>query len=155
MPYVDSVKRRVLARTVRTDAGCLEWRGTLNSAGYGRSWFKGVQITTHRLSWLLYRGPIPDGLLVLHRCDNKPCVNPDHLFLGTHSDNIRDAYSKGRRPRGTRAGISRKLTKDQAQEIRTSDERITHLARRFGINPSYACRIKKGTALKGGTVAVC
>jgi len=76
-------------------SGCWLWTGALVS-GYGQKTENGKQQYTHRLSWELHRGHIPDGLYVLHRCDVRCCVNPDHLFLGTYSDNTLDAVAKGR-----------------------------------------------------------
>jgi hypothetical protein len=82
-------------------SGCWLWTGALGMDGYGiRVHLHGEERKprrAHRASWEIFRGPIPDGLWVLHRCDNPPCVNPDHLFLGTQTDNIRDAVRKGRR----------------------------------------------------------
>ena len=72
--------------------GCWLWKGKPGSGGYG-SWKHGQ---AHRASWEFYRGPIPAGLQVCHRCDVPLCVNPDHLFIGTQSDNIQDMYAKGR-----------------------------------------------------------
>lgn len=76
---------------------CWEWTANLNHKGYGqKSWF-GRMTPSHRISWMLSNGNIPDGLWVLHKCDNRKCVNPDHLFLGTHQDNMDDMMIKGRR----------------------------------------------------------
>lgn len=81
---------------------CWVWTGAALPAGYGR--WKGAHrlVYAHRFSWELANGPIPDGMLVCHRCDNPPCVRPDHLFLGTPTDNIRDMNAKGRGRAGDR-----------------------------------------------------
>jgi hypothetical protein len=75
---------------------CWIWTGWRSSKGYGRSRSVGRWLFAHRVSWELANGPIPSGLLVCHHCDNPPCVNPAHLFVGTNSDNMRDCISKGR-----------------------------------------------------------
>lgn len=76
-------------------SGCWEWSAGRNH-DYGQIYHDGRPQKAHRMAWLLFRGPIPDGLKVLHRCDNPPCVNPEHLFLGTQNDNYRDMADKGR-----------------------------------------------------------
>lgn len=75
---------------------CWEWEGSRYPSGYGAVKWNGRVIGAHRLAWIEAFGPIPDGLDVCHHCDNPPCVRPSHLFLGTRSDNMRDAVSKGR-----------------------------------------------------------
>src|SRR6185437_1359919 len=80
-------------------SGCREWIGARNPyrGGYGIFWVsKGATVLAHRMAWELAYGPIPDGLLVCHRCDNPPCCEPSHFFLGTDADNARDKVSKGR-----------------------------------------------------------
>ena len=76
--------------------GCIEWTGAANQYGYGRRQWKGRVVYVHRLAYEQAHGPIPPGLFVLHRCDNPPCYNPDHLFLGTQRDNLQDMSRKGR-----------------------------------------------------------
>lgn len=88
---------------VQKGEGCWEWQGRRFPFGYGAFYLEGQWNGAHRASWRVHFGEIPDGLWVLHRCDNPPCVRPDHLFLGTHLDNVRDMCRKGRkRPRGSR-----------------------------------------------------
>jgi hypothetical protein len=86
-----------LNRSIITpSSGCWLWKGCKGKNIYGSAYKERRNIQAHRLSWELYRGPIPDGLQVLHRCDVRSCVNPEHLFIGTQSDNMADMYRKQR-----------------------------------------------------------
>lgn len=80
--------------------GCLEWQGRRNIGGYGVVQFRKKQWPAHRVSWTLFRGEIPSGashdFCVLHRCDNPPCINPNHLFLGSQRENVFDSIKKKR-----------------------------------------------------------
>lgn len=75
---------------------CREWQGSRTWFGYGSIWREGRTWVVHRWVWTLANGPIPEGMRVLHRCDNPPCFRLDHLFLGTHQDNMTDMVEKGR-----------------------------------------------------------
>jgi hypothetical protein len=103
---------------------CWEWTAHCDKKGYGGFSFHRKFVLAHRASWMIFYGNILDDLCVLHHCDNPPCVNPAHLFLGTNLDNVRDRDKKGRnnQPRGENSGRA-KLTFLQVLEIRTRYKR--------------------------------
>ena len=129
---------------------CWNWQGALITSGYGQlRWTKGSRIVAHRLAWELAFGPIPAGLLVLHTCDNRRCVNSKHLFLGTHKDNAQDMVATGRNsytpfPRGER-NPSNKLTKAQVVALRatynTGKTTQRALAKKYNICQPTVCEI--------------
>lgn len=122
--------------------GCLVWTGATTNFGHGLigNGRRGTGVSrTHRVTYQHIRGPIPFGLFVLHKCDNPPCCNPDHLFLGTQADNMRDMSKKGR---GSTPAA--KLSHDQVRAIRfarVGGESTKDIAARFGINPRQVRKI--------------
>jgi hypothetical protein len=135
--------------------GCWRWTGAANltRGGYGRFAVAAGDIrnATH-VVWELTRGPIPDGLWVLHRCDNPPCVNPDHLFLGTPGDNSRDMVAKKRHkgipvetiPRGERH-YKATVTAVQVRAIRKDPRCARVVASEYGINEKHVYKIRQRT----------
>lgn len=81
---------------INIETGCWEWNRAMSGTGYGQKWYSGKAWNVHRLSWTIYNGAIPEGLYVCHSCDNRKCMNPGHLWVGTQGDNLRDMYAKGR-----------------------------------------------------------
>ena len=91
------MRRDFWGRATKTDT-CWLWNGTKSSTGYGVVKINGKSVFAHRHAYELTKGPIPPGKLVLHSCDVRPCIRPDHLSAGTHADNNRDTHARGRQP---------------------------------------------------------
>lgn len=128
--------------------GCWNWTGSRMNRSWHGQWRNsaGEHEMVHRAAWRMFVGPIPDGMFVLHRCDNPVCLNPSHLFLGTQTDNMNDMWLKKRaRPRallGSRHGGA-KLTEDKVLEIRKSILSGIELAKIYGVSPTTICDIRK------------
>lgn len=122
--------------------GCWVWNLTPDKDGYGTLKYKNKsKFYAHRAAYELAIGPIPEGLLVLHKCDNRLCINPEHLYIGTHEDNMRDVRERNRR-KGDKSG-NRKLTQEQVNEIRASKDNNGVLGRRYGVSRKHVYRIKR------------
>lgn len=128
---------------------CWEWKPPPKKNGYGQIQVDGKMQLAHRVAYMLYKGDIPDGLLVCHRCDNRRCVNPDHLFLGTHTDNQNDSVSKGRRncPKGESQWKSR-FKEEDILAIRSDTRTQTEIARDYGVTQSQISKIKSRSTWK-------
>lgn len=136
-----------LGRYVRPGRGCWRWTAMTLPDGYGMIWFRTKMIGAHRARWILEHGAIPIGMVVCHRCDNPPCTNPKHLFLGTRADNNRDRMRKGRSALGEKSGRA-KLTEEQVREIRRTytPYKVTckMLAKKFGVTWEHIHRVVMG-----------
>lgn len=178
MPAWVSIEDRLERNsTPEPNSGCRLWLGAVDKDGYGQMKVGCVTKRAHRLSWQTHKGPIPDGLCTLHKCDVRSCIEPEHLFLGTDLDNARDRDAKGRqasgdrngsrlhpesRPRGDanpsrrrperlarggRHGMA-KLTEAQVREILLSSESKRKTAKRFNVSPSLVTFIRNRTIWK-------
>jgi HNH endonuclease len=129
--------------------GCINWPGRKDSDGYGQLFIPGLSGSrgVHRLFYSANKGPIPEGFCVLHSCDNRGCVNPEHLFLGTSTDKNRACVAHGRHRvlRGV-AHPLHKLSEENARTIKNLKGALsqTALARMYGISPSVVSRIQSG-----------
>lgn len=146
-----SVSERFWSKVAKAEPDdCWLWKGHRDHGGYGRFTRDGRSATAHRTAWELANGPVPGGLMVLHHCDVRACVNPAHLYVGTASDNMRDGVSRGGvcppHGRGERNSNAR-LTDAQVAAIR--EERANGatqaaLAARYGVAPSTISRVVNG-----------
>ena len=133
--------------TPEPDSGCWLWNLSLYRHGYGKCYRRlHGEGYAHRWSWVIHNGPIPGRMQVLHKCDVRHCVNPEHLFLGTQLDNIRDMDRKGRRvrkgPRGE-AARSAKLTAQQVVSIRQDSRPASAISPEYGVQVSAINKVKR------------
>ena len=146
---ISSLRERFDAKVCKSPHpnGCWIWTAVKHKAGYGKILHNRKTLLAHRVSFELNRHQIPDGLLVLHHCDNPSCVNPDHLFLGTYSDNAKDRDAKGRA--AGKWGIKRGGFKLSPQNVltirkrRLSGEILRVIGLDFGISETLVCAIAK------------
>ena len=141
-----------------TPEECWEWRACVDARGYGR--YQGDR--AHRAAWQMANGTIPRGLCVCHKCDNRRCVNPQHLFLGTLADNNRDRHEKGRdgfAPRASEANGMAKLSEADVAEIRRLKAAGRYgiqrkLAQRVAVSEATISLIVNGTRWAGGVLSL-
>lgn len=163
-PREDYVKR--FWSFVDKQEGCWEWTGSLFKQGYGQFSYNRKNTKAHRISYLIHFGELPADLLVCHKCDNRKCVNPQHLFLGTHYDNVQDQISKNRRHdvTGEKNGKSKMTIESVLELVRivgSGQMSQNEAAKYFGISQgvisgimlgkrwSYVTGIKKRQSMKG------
>jgi len=123
---------------------CWVWQGSRTPKGYGQFGISsGNMRPAHRIAWQLYKGPIPKGKFVCHVCDNPPCVNPNHLFVGTNRDNMTDMFKKGRgnRPLGEKH-FAAKLTEEDVLNIRKDPRTHKEVAKDYNMGQAQICAIR-------------
>lgn len=153
LPRSISMKDKLDALSVPVpECGCFLWLASVETSGYGHGSFRGVKFRAHRAAWVETNGPIPEGMAVLHKCDTRPCINPEHLFLGTSDDNIADRVRKGRSGGGSLPGEAHpnaKLTPDAVALIRAMRaDGATHekIAEEIGVGRRCVGRVLDGTS---------
>jgi len=140
----ENIKKKYDMFVIRNGNKCWGWNGCCpKNPGYGQFRANGKLIRAHKASWIIYNGPIPEGLYVCHKCDNRICSNPEHLFLGTMYDNIKDCIDKGRHPYFGKSGEDNhraKLTLKDVNKIRDFLKRKTMfqktIAKMFNVTPA-------------------
>lgn len=158
LPTMPTENRLLKNVTVNPVSGCWEWRG-YKRCGYGRTIIGSRKdgtrktITAHRLSYLIWKGEIPEGFEVCHKCDNPCCINPDHLFLGTRQDNVDDRERKGRNivftgEENARSKLTKKIVKDARWERAYRGTSFQALADRYGVSKKTMQNAIKGVTWK-------
>lgn len=145
---------KILLMSTPNKNGCWEWNGSVQGNGYSRVYVNGKSKYGHRVSYLAFKGEIPEGMDVCHSCDNRKCVNPDHLFLGTRKENMQDCVKKGRTTKGISfntgesCGVSKLREADIifARQLAQEGEMPRVIAERFGVHPdTIRCAIQRKT----------
>ena len=140
----NALKSRFLSKVSKTDS-CWTWTGAVSRNGYGNFSVRRSATGAHRASYSLFIGGIPDGIEVCHSCDNKLCVNPSHLFLGTQKENLNDMRKKRRHPFGY-DHVNSKLTEDEVVAIRGLSGVVSQsrLARKYGVSQTLISGVVRG-----------
>lgn len=141
----DSFNKKVVKKN-----GCWDWNGYVLKTNYSLIRYGNTKIQSHRASWMIHVGEIPENLCVLHKCDNRRCTNPDHLFLGTRKENSTDMVNKGRSLKGIKHNRN-KLSEDDVRSVRklinygVNDSIISKF---FSVTPASIWFIKNGVTWK-------
>lgn len=124
------------------NSGCWIWVGNTVNGRYGWVRYEGSNKTAHRVSWCVKNGVIPKNKMILHHCDNKLCVNPDHLYVGTHRDNMNDKVARNKQFKGETVPTA-KLTDNEARQIKNDKNTSgVELARKYGVSPATISEIR-------------
>lgn len=142
--YQSDMKAKLIGKIKKIN-GCWEWQGSRNKKGYGHLSYKRKVELAHRISWLMFKGKIPNDMKVCHKCDNPPCINPSHLFLGSQKENVKDMFQKKRK---IHEGINHpgaKLTNENIKEIRKllrEGKTQQYIADKYNISNGHVGSIK-------------
>lgn len=142
-----SINRFNLKWRLNRGNGCWEWTGSGNGKGYGQIRIDFKLEYAHRVSWQIKNGPVPDGMYVCHACDNRKCVNPSHLWLGSQSENLKDMVDKGRRQYDPEKMPKTKLTPLQVRKIRSllaEGMKPREISKMFEVSKDTVWNIKVG-----------
>ncbi len=134
-------KEKLFEKTRKNKNGCILWTKSVDEGGYGKLTCNYKTVTAHRLSYTIFKGPIPKGMLVCHHCDVRRCINPDHLFLGTHRDNSLDSVKKGRF--GKPIKLNSRLVKDIRRKYESGRYTQENLAFEYNVSKSTIWDIVK------------
>ncbi len=149
LPKLDATEITRFWSKVNKSGDCWLWTAGTNDTGYGNFWIKCWPYKSHRIAYFIHHGVDPGDKCVCHTCDNPRCMNPAHLFLGTHKDNMADCVKKGRRldNKGSKHSCS-KLTDEDVKEILESNESNKMLAKRYGVNDRTISSLRHGVHWK-------
>ncbi len=153
MEITEKIKNRFFKKTKLSEINsyngefCLEWTSNCSESGYGRFKVDYKAHKAHHVAWVIKNGEIEEKMMILHHCDNRKCVNINHLFIGTHQDNVTDRVSRNRSAIGEGNGRS-KLKELEVLIIRKSSDTKASLARRFGVDRKVIRDIKNGITWK-------
>jgi hypothetical protein len=144
MSPTEKLKARLGKHSSAVVSGCIEWNGYRNSDGYGRIFVDKKGTTAHRISYKVNIGDIPSGICVMHKCDNRACINPEHLTLGTHQENMQDMKAKGRAKHFTGNDNARaKLSNSEVFDIRNDDRTHKETAGYYGVSITVISHIRQ------------
>lgn len=132
---------------IKKTKGCWHWLAAKDPNGYGQFNYNGVVLPAHKVSYIIHKGEVPKGMVLLHKCDNRYCVNPDHLEIGTQAENMADMVAKGRSCRGTAhrdAKLCPKRVRKARKMYESGKHTITAIAEYFGVTRSPMARAIRG-----------